>query len=50
MIHQSLVCRDLVEVVSDWLDGALSAAERAEVEEHLAICPGCVAYVEQLRT
>jgi anti-sigma factor RsiW len=49
MIHDALVCRELVELVTDWLEGALPEPRRAEVEEHLAICPGCVAYVDQMR-
>ena len=45
-----MVCRELVELVTDWLEGALDEPRRAAVEEHLAICPGCVAYVSQVRT
>jgi anti-sigma factor RsiW len=48
-VADPLVCRQLVELVTDWLEDALGETQRAEVEEHLAICPGCVAYVGQLR-
>ncbi len=44
-----LPCQDLVEVVTDYLDGALSETDRRRFEEHLAICDRCVAYVEQIR-
>jgi len=44
-----LACQDLVEVVTDYLDGALSDDDRRRFEEHLAICERCVAYVEQIR-
>ncbi|HVD02345.1 MAG TPA: zf-HC2 domain-containing protein [Candidatus Dormibacteraeota bacterium] len=42
-------CREVVELMTDYLEGALSAADRARFEEHLAGCPGCTAYLEQLR-
>ena len=42
-------CRELVELVTDYLENALPADERQRFEEHLAICPGCVTYVEQIR-
>ncbi|HEX6331716.1 MAG TPA: zf-HC2 domain-containing protein [Actinomycetota bacterium] len=43
-------CRTLVELVTDYLEGALGEEERAEVEAHLAQCDGCTAYLEQIRT
>ena len=45
-----LSCRELVELVSDYLEGALDASEQARFEEHLAICEGCRSYLEQMRT
>jgi anti-sigma factor RsiW len=42
-------CKELVELVTDYLEDVLPPAERARFEEHLAICPGCVTYVEQIR-
>lgn len=45
-----LACREVVELLSDYLEGALPAAERARVEAHLETCPECVAYLAQLRT
>jgi anti-sigma factor RsiW len=47
---EELVCRQLVEVVTDYLEDALPAAERARFEAHLAECPYCTEYVEQMRT
>lgn len=44
-----LACRELVELVTDYLDGALPPAERSRLEAHVSACPACVAYVEQLR-
>ena len=44
-----LTCRELVELVTDYLEDALPARERERFEEHLAECPACEAYVEQIR-
>lgn len=44
-----LTCQELVELVTAYLDGGLSAADRARFDGHLAICDGCTAYVEQMR-
>jgi anti-sigma factor RsiW len=45
-----LTCRELVELVTDYLEGALPAHERVRFEAHLGECESCVAYVEQMRT
>ena len=42
-------CRDLVEVVTAYLEGALDAVDRRRFETHLGECDECVAYVEQIR-
>jgi anti-sigma factor RsiW len=42
-------CDRLVELVTDYLEGALDQAASAEFDAHLARCPGCDAYVEQMR-
>ena len=47
---QEIACAQLVELVTDYLEGALSAGERARFEEHLDECDGCVAYLDQMRT
>ena len=44
-----LACRELVELVTDYLEDALPAAERERFAAHLADCEGCDAYVEQVR-
>lgn len=43
-------CQDLVELVTDYLEGAVSPERRAEIDAHLAACEGCTAYLEQVRT
>lgn len=44
-----LSCREVVELVTAYLDGALTEAEELRFEEHLAMCDGCSAYLEQMR-
>ena len=44
-----IVCRELVELVTPYLDDALPPDERALVDAHLASCDGCEAYVQQMR-
>ena len=43
-------CRRATELMTDYLEGSLSAAERTRFEAHLALCDGCTAYLEQMRT
>ncbi len=46
---QQVVCRQLVELVTDYLQGALDMGLRDRVEEHLAACRDCNGYVAQVR-
>lgn len=48
--HRALVCRQAVALVTDYLDGVLSGADRARFEAHVAECPHCRTYLEQIRT
>jgi anti-sigma factor RsiW len=45
-----LTCAELVELVTDYLEGALPLDERGRFEEHLATCGGCSVYLEQMQT
>lgn len=44
-----LTCREFVEIVTDYLEGTLAPGERERFEAHLAVCPGCQIYLEQIR-
>ena len=44
-----LTCRDVVELVTDYLDGTLDVATNARVAAHLELCNGCGVFVEQVR-
>jgi anti-sigma factor RsiW len=47
--RQELACIELVEVITDYFEGAMPARKRRLLEEHLTACDGCTAYVEQMR-
>jgi anti-sigma factor RsiW len=49
LLPSPLVCRDAVELVSDYLDGTLSRRQRRRLEKHLAQCDACSAYLDQMR-
>ena len=49
MSEPELTCRELVELVTDYLEGSLDDATRRRVDEHLAACPGCTAYLDEMR-
>jgi len=44
-----LVCIEFVEIVTDYLDGALPVPERERFERHFDACPHCALYLAQLR-
>jgi anti-sigma factor RsiW len=46
---EQLSCRELVELVTDYLEGALSEEERLRFDEHIGRCNGCRVYLEQIR-
>lgn len=48
-LSQEMSCKELVQVINDYLEGALAPADRQRFEEHLAICPGCQTYLDQMR-
>ena len=47
--HDDMSCRELVEAVTDYLEGRLPARDRERLEAHLEVCPHCVEYVDQIR-
>jgi anti-sigma factor RsiW len=44
-----LACNELVELVTDYFEGALSDEERQRFEDHVRECPGCENYIDQMR-
>lgn len=47
---EAMTCWNLVEAVTDYLEGAMGEPERALIDAHLAECDGCTDYLEQMRT
>ncbi len=47
--RSELTCQELVELVTDYLEGALSPRERARFERHIRGCPLCTIYLDQMR-
>jgi anti-sigma factor RsiW len=47
--REGLVCQQVVELVSDYLEGNLSRSDRRRFEAHIRHCPNCTNYLEQMR-
>jgi predicted anti-sigma-YlaC factor YlaD len=50
VVPGGISCRELVELVTAYLDGALDPSLVQRIDEHLKLCAPCVEYVEQIRT
>ena len=50
MPFETLTCQELVELVTDYLEGALGAAKRVRFEAHIRQCGPCAIYLDQMRT
>jgi anti-sigma factor RsiW len=49
MSSDYLACRQLVELVTEYFDDAVSPADRSLFEQHIMSCPPCRGYLEQMR-
>jgi anti-sigma factor RsiW len=47
--NHMLTCREMVELVTDYLEGRLGGADRERFEGHVAECDACTLYIEQMR-
>jgi anti-sigma factor RsiW len=47
--EHELTCKELVELVTEYLEGKLSADNQRRFLEHLALCDGCQVYLQQMR-
>jgi anti-sigma factor RsiW len=45
----AISCQEVVEIITDYLEGRLSPGDAAIFEAHLAICDGCQWYLDQMR-
>jgi anti-sigma factor RsiW len=48
-VAKGLACKELVELITEYLEGTLPRRLRKRVEKHLGVCDGCTAYLEQMR-
>ena len=48
-VSDEMSCRELVQVINDYIEGVMPPSDRKRFEEHLAICPGCQTYLDQMR-
>ena len=44
-----LTCKEIVRLVTDYVEGGLDSATRARFEDHVVICPPCRAHFAQMR-
>jgi predicted anti-sigma-YlaC factor YlaD len=47
---RDIACNELVELLTEYLEGTLPPDEEVAIEEHLRGCDGCRTYLDQLRT
>jgi predicted anti-sigma-YlaC factor YlaD len=48
-VPAELTCREIVELVTDYLEGRMPLEERTRFEQHLVYCSGCRTYLSQIR-
>jgi anti-sigma factor RsiW len=49
MAGEDLACIEVVEIITDYLEGALPDRERRRLEQHIAACGACAQYLAQMR-
>lgn len=49
LLSRDIPCQQAVELVTDYLEGRLSRRDRKRFERHLAACPNCAAYLDQIQ-
>ena len=47
---EQITCKELVELITDYLEGNLPEDLRAQVDRHIAGCDGCTNYLDQMQT
>jgi len=47
--ERALTCKELVELVTDYLEGVLDSQDRERFQVHLTTCDGCTTYLQQMR-
>jgi anti-sigma factor RsiW len=47
--RRAMTCQELVELVTEYLEGTLPAADRKRFDRHISACPHCTAYLAQMQ-
>ena len=45
-----MICQELVEVLTEYLDGTIGAHDRARLDAHIAVCDDCQVYLQEFKT
>jgi anti-sigma factor RsiW len=48
-LSRDMPCNEIVELITDYLEGGLSAKDRERFEEHIGFCDWCLSYLDQMR-
>jgi hypothetical protein len=48
-LDRDMSCAEIVELVTEYAEGGLSAADRDRFEEHIGFCTPCLTYLDQMR-
>jgi hypothetical protein len=48
-VPDKMSCKELVELVTEYLEGTLPQADRRRFDEHIRDCPYCTRYIDQMR-
>lgn len=48
-LERDMTCTEIVELITEYLEGGLSTADRERFEEHIGFCDWCLAYLDQMR-
>jgi anti-sigma factor RsiW len=48
--REHMTCKELVELVTDYLEGRLPEQQRLKFEDHLSCCPPCATYIDQIKS
>ena len=48
-LSEEMACVELITLVTDYLDGALTPNDRERFEEHMAVCTDCANHLDQIR-
>jgi len=48
-VARALRCMELVELITDYLEGELPRRDRKRFDAHISECDGCRAYLDQMR-